>query len=153
QPPAGEEFGPDDVLRVTTNLVSSPVLVIGRDRKYIPNLHQEDFHVFEEGIEQNIAYFAPVDKPFTVALVIDTSRSTGFELPDIQDAAISFVDKMRPDDRAAIVSFGDEITVIAEPTSDRDALRRAIRSTRPGGNTRVYDAVDFVINQQMRGLN
>ncbi len=152
QPAAGEEVGPEDVLRVTTNLVSSPVLVIGRDRKYIPNLSREDFHVFEEGVEQNIAYFAPVDKPFTVALVIDTSRSTLFDLQDIQDAAVSFVDKMRPNDQALIVSFDDEIRVLAEPTSDRDTLRRAIRSTRPGGNTCVYDAVNFVINERLRRL-
>jgi VWFA-related protein len=150
--PVGEEVDSDEVLRVKTNLVSSPVLIIGRDGKYIPNLRQEDFHVFDEGVEQNIAYFAPVDKPFTVALLIDTSRSTLFDLEDIQDAVVSFIDKMRPNDQALIVSFGDEVRVVAEPTSDREVLRRAIRSTRPGGNTRVYDAVDFVINERMSRL-
>jgi Ca-activated chloride channel homolog len=145
----GEEVGSDDVIRVKTTLVTSPVLVIGRDGKYVPTLRREDFYVFEEGIEQTIAYFAEVEKPFTVALLIDVSRSTLFDLRDIQDAAVSFVDQMRHDDRALIVSFDDEITVLAEPTSDRDALRRAIRRTRTGGNSRVYDTVRFVVNQRL----
>ncbi len=140
-----EEVGPDDVIRVKTTLVNSPVLVIGRDGKFVPNLRREDFQVFEEGVKQDIAYFAPVDNPFTVALLIDTSRSTLFDLQDIQDAAISFVDKMRSNDRALVVSFSDQVKVLAEPTSDRDKLRNAIRSSRPDGSTRVYDAIDFAL--------
>ena len=68
-----QEIDPDDVIRVKTTLVNSPVLVIGRDGKFVPNLHQEDFAVFENGVKQEISYFAPVDNPFTVALLIDTT--------------------------------------------------------------------------------
>ncbi|MFS8087291.1 MAG: VWA domain-containing protein, partial [Acidobacteriota bacterium] len=152
QKPAGEEIDEEDVVRVKTTLITSPVLVIGRNGKYIPTLRREDFHVFEEGVEQNLAYFAPVDRPITLALVIDASRSTVFELRNLQDAAISFVNEMRPDDQALIVSFADEVQLLAEPTSDRDILRRAILSARTGGATRVYDAVDFVINQKLAGI-
>lgn len=107
-----QEVGPDDVVRVRTTLVNSPVLVIGRDGKFVPNLRREDFEVFENGVKQEIAYFAPVDNPFTVALVIDTSRSTVFNLADIQHAALAFVDKMRPRDRAVVVSFSDDFKVL-----------------------------------------
>ncbi len=145
----GEEVDPGDVLRVNTTLVTSPALIIGRDRRFVPNLRQEDFHLFEDGVEQKLAYFAPVDKPFTVALVIDTSRSMLFDLQDLQNAARAFVDKMRPGDRALIVSFDNQIRVLAEPTSDRDMLRRAIGKLRLSGPTRIYDAIDFVLNQRM----
>lgn len=149
QQQAGVEVGPEDVLRVNTTLVTLPALIIGRDGRFVPNLRREDFHVFEEGVEQNLAYFAPVDKPFTVALVIDTSHSMLFNLQDLQDAAGSFVDNMRPGDRALIVSFDNQIRVLAEPTSDRAALRKAISQLRRGGSTRLYDAIDFVIKQRM----
>ena len=145
----GEEIDPEDVLRVNTTLVTSPALIIGRDRKFVPNLRREDFRLFENGVEQKLAYFAPVDNPFTVALVIDTSKSMLFDLHDLQNAARAFVDKMRPGDRALIVSFDNQIRVLAEPTSDRDVLRRAINNLRQGGSTRVYDAIDFVLNQRM----
>ncbi|HEX5891066.1 MAG TPA: VWA domain-containing protein [Pyrinomonadaceae bacterium] len=144
-----QEVDPDDVIRVKTALVNSPVLVIGRDGKYVPNLKREEFEVFENGVKQEIAYFAPVENPFTVAIMIDTSRSALFDLQDIQEAAVAFVDKMRPNDRALVVAFSNDVTVLAEPTSDHEALRNAIRSARPGGNTRVYDAMKFVLTERL----
>jgi len=149
KPQRGQEVDPGDVLKVNTTLVTSPALIIGRDRKFVPNLRREDFHLFEDGVEQKLAYFAPVDKPFTVALVIDTSKSMLFDLQDLQNAARAFVDKMRPGDRALIVSFDNQIRVLAEPTSDREALVKAINNLRLSGPTRLYDAIDFVLNQRM----
>ena len=144
-----QEVAPDDVIRVKTTLVNSPVLVIGRDGKFVPNLRRDDFEIYENGVKHDIAYFAPVENPFTVAIVIDTSRSALFDLGDIQEAAIAFVDKMRANDRALVVSFSTDVKVLAEPTSDQEALRAAIRGARPGGNSRVYDAIDFVLTKHL----
>jgi VWFA-related protein len=149
QPNEPVEVDEDEVLSVNTTLVTLPVSVTDRFGKYIPDLRKEDFRVFEDGVEQQVAYFATVEKPFTVALVIDTSASTRYRIEEIQDAAISFVAQLRPEDRVMVVSFDDEVRVLAEPTSDRRALREAIRRTRTGGNTRLYDAVDFVINSRL----
>src|ERR1043165_7887394 len=99
---SAQEVSPDDVIRVKTTLVNSPVLVIGRDGKFVPALRREDFEVYENGVKQEIAYFAPVENPYTVALLIDTSRSALFDLQDIQEAAVAFVEKMRPNDRALV---------------------------------------------------
>jgi VWFA-related protein len=141
-----------DVLRVDTSLVTVPVSVMDRDGKYIPSLGREDFHIFEDGVEQKIAYFATVDQPFTVALLMDTSRSTNFKLEDIQDAAIAFVKQLKSEDRVMVISFDDKINVLTKPTDDRDELIRAIRRTRTGGGTRLYDAVDQVIKQHLKGI-
>jgi VWFA-related protein len=151
-PTGDEEIDPGDVIRVKTTLVNSPVLVIGRNGKFVPNLRRDDFEIFEDGVKQEIAYFAPVDTPVTVALLIDTSRSTVFNLVDIQDAAIAFLDSMRTGDQALVVTFADELAVLAEPTTDRELLRRAIRSARPGGGSRVYDAVDFALKDRLAAL-
>lgn len=142
-----EEYGEGDTLRVDTTLVSLPVSVMDRDGKFIPNLHKEDFRIWENGVEQQVAYFASTEKPFTVALVIDTSGSTKNRLEEIQDAAIAFVEQLRPDDKVMVVAFNDKIRVLSEPTTDRFILRDAIRETEPGSGTRLYDAVDMVINQ------
>ncbi|HEY0386482.1 MAG TPA: VWA domain-containing protein, partial [Pyrinomonadaceae bacterium] len=147
-----EEVGDGDIVRVNTSLVTVPVTVMDRSGRYIPNLRQSDFRIFEDGVEQQVAYFSSVEKPFTVALVIDTSESTRFKMEEIQDAAIAFVDQLRPDDRVLVVSFGDQINVLAEATNDRYALRSAIRRAHNGGNTRLYDAVDFVINQRLNRI-
>lgn len=142
-----EEVGEGDVVKVETTLVSIPVSVMDRDGKYIPDLTKDDFRVWEDGVEQRVAYFASTEKPFTVALLIDTSGSTRFRLDEIQNAAITFIEQLRPDDRVMVVSFSDKIRVLAEPTNDRYRLRDAIRRTEPGDGTRLYDAVDQVENQ------
>ena len=142
-----EEVGEGDIVRVDTTLISIPVSVMDRDGKYIPDLTKDDFHVWEDGVEQRVAYFASTEKPFTVALLIDTSGSTRFRLDEIQNAAITFVEQLRPDDRVMVVSFSDKIHVLAQPTSDRNTLRNAIRQTEAGDGTRLYDAVDQVENQ------
>ncbi|HEX8499948.1 MAG TPA: VWA domain-containing protein [Pyrinomonadaceae bacterium] len=144
-----EEVGEDEVVRVNAALVTVPVSVLDRDGRFIGGLRKEDFRVFEDGAEQQVAYFAPVEQPFTVALVIDTSGSTRFRLEDIQDAAIAFLDQLRPEDRVTVVSFDDDVRVLSEVTNDRRALRDAVRRTRPGNGTRLYDAVDLVIKRQL----
>jgi Ca-activated chloride channel family protein len=144
-----EEVGEDEVVRVNAALVTVPVSVLDRDGRFIGGLKQDDFRVLEDGVEQRIAYFAPVEQPFTVALVIDTSGSTRFRLEDIQDAAIAFLDQLRPADRVIVVAFDEQVRVLSEATSDRNQLRNAIRRTHTGGGTRLYDAVDLVINDQL----
>jgi VWFA-related protein len=147
-----EEVSEGDVVRVETTLVSIPVSVMDRDGKYIPNLTKDDFRVWENDVEQKVAYFASTEKPFTVALLIDTSGSTRDKLGEIQDAAIAFVEQLRADDRVMVVSFSDKIRILAQPTNDRNTLRSAIRQTEPGAGTRLYDAVDQVINQSFNRI-
>ncbi|HYG09067.1 MAG TPA: VWA domain-containing protein, partial [Pyrinomonadaceae bacterium] len=146
------EVDENEVVRVNTSLVTIPVSVMDRAGKYVPSVRQQEFRIWEEGVEQEIAYFATVEKPFTVALVIDTSGSTRYRLTEIQDAAISFVNQLRPADRVLVVSFDDDVRVLSEATSDRARLRDAIRRVRPGEGTKLYDAVDFIINERFNSI-
>ncbi|HEV7474116.1 MAG TPA: VWA domain-containing protein [Pyrinomonadaceae bacterium] len=152
-PVGPEEVDAGDVIRVDTTLVTIPVSVTDRDGRYIPNLRKEDFRLWEDGTEQNVAFFASVDKPFSLVLMIDTSGSTRFRLEDIQDAAITFVNQLRQDDRVMVVSFDDQVRVLSEFTSDRSRLRDAIRRTETGNGTRLYDAVDLVMNQRLNNVS
>lgn len=150
QTPTGpEEVDAGDVIRVSTTLVSIPVSVMDRDGRFVPNLLKDDFRIWEDGVEQEVAFFQSVDKPFSVVLMLDTSPSTQFRLEDIQDAAISFVNQLRTDDKVMVVSFNDDIKVLSEFTTDRSKLQRAIQRARTDDGTRLYDAVDMVMNQQL----
>src|SRR2546427_9158972 len=113
-----EEVGEGDVVRVDTTLVSIPVSVMDRDGKYIPNLRKEDFRIWEDGVEQQVAYFASTEKPFTVALMIDTSGSTKYKLEEIQDAAIGIVDQLRAEERGRVGLCCETIRIVAHPSKD-----------------------------------
>jgi Mg-chelatase subunit ChlD len=149
-----QEVGEGDVVKVETTLVSIPVAVMDRDGKYIPDLTKDNFRIWEDDTEQKVAYFASTEKPFTVVLVIDTSASTRFKVEEIQDAAIEFINQLRPDDKVALISFDDKIRGRdQQPTTNRAAVRDEILKLRIGGGTRLYDAMDLVINQYLSKID
>ncbi len=147
-----QQVAEDDVVRISTTLVTVPVSVMDRQGRFIPNLSKEQFHIYEDGIEQKIAYFDSAEKPFTVALMLDTSDSTRFKLKDIQDAALEFVEQLRPDDRVIVAAFDKKIAMLAEATSDRRVLTTAIRRVNTGGSTGLYNAIDMIINQRLNRI-
>jgi hypothetical protein len=88
-----------------------------------------------------------------VVLLLDTSGSTEFKMEDIQNAAISFVNQLKPQDRVMVMSFDDKIQTFCDPTNDRSELIEAIRQTKTGDSTRLYDAVEQVIQQKLKSIS
>jgi VWFA-related protein len=151
--PGAEEVGEGDVVRVNTSLVTVPVSVLDRQGRFVANLKRDDFRVFENGVEQAIAYFEPAEKPFTVALLLDTSASTHFHLSEIKEAAIAFAKQLRPQDRVLIVSFNDEVLLLTEATNDPNTVDTVIEENAYTGNsTRLYDAVDLTIRERLNQI-
>ena len=149
-----QEVAEGDVVRIDTNLVTVPVTVFDRQGRLIPNLQRESFSVFENGEEQQIKHFEPTEKPFTVALVLDTSGSTVFHLWEIKEAAIVFAKQLRPQDRVLVVTFNDLVMLLTEATSDLKVVTEVIqRGANTGFSTRLYDAVTLVINERLNKID
>ncbi len=145
-----EEVGAGEVLRISANLVSVPVSVINRRGQYVVDLHQTDFRVYEDGVEQPIVHFSNVDQPFSVVLLLDTSGSTEPFIDQIKGAAKAFVEQLRPSDTVQPVYFHGEIKPLTTKSiNDRTLLGAAIDQISPGPlnmGTRLYDAVDFALS-------
>ena len=141
-----------DVIRVDTQLVTVPVRVMDKKGNFVSGLTKENFKIFEDGIEKEIAFFANEQKPFTVALVLDMSYSSTFKIGEIQTAAIAFIGQLRPDDKVMVISFDQEVHMLCEATNDRKAIYRAIKSTKVATGTSLYEAVDLTINKRMRRI-
>jgi Ca-activated chloride channel homolog len=140
-------------IKMDTALVTIPASVIDRDGKFVPFLKKRDFRIYEDSVEQDIESLTSVEAPFHVALVLDTSNSTTFKFNDIQDAAFAFIKQLRPDDQVMVVSFDSKVRFHCDFTNDYDALRQAINETRTGGSTKLYEAVDKVVDrlEQIQG--
>jgi Ca-activated chloride channel homolog len=149
--PAGADDS-DGVIRVETNLVTMPVSVVDRDGRFVSGLQAKDFQIFENGAQQKVEYFQSVEQPFTVILMIDVSPSTQYQIDEIQNAAISFVDQLRANDRVEVISFDDRVRILARPTNDRRQLRYAIQQAEFGDGTSLYEAVDQVINRELKAI-
>jgi hypothetical protein len=99
--------GDEDIIRVSTDLVTVPVSVFERSGIYVSGLRRNDFKVFDNGKEQEIAYFGNNEVPFSVVLLIDTSGSTDTKIADIQNAALEFVGNLLPADKVMVMQFSD----------------------------------------------
>src|SRR5215212_1729417 len=138
-PPADQQEV--ETVRVETNLVTAPVIVSDRGDIYLPDLKREEFAIFEDGVKQEISFFETVTAPFHVVLLLDTSASTQDKLRMIQQAAIAFTEQLQEADRVKVISFDNSVRDLCNFTSDRAVLQWAIRDTRPGQGTKLYDAV------------
>ncbi len=137
----------NEVIQIKTDLVTLPVSVLDRNGRFISGLQQSEFQIFEDGQQQQIEYFANIESPFTVILLIDVSRSTAFRIDEMQNAAINFTNRLRPNDKVMVVSFDRDTHVLCEPTNNRNVMRNAIQQAKFGDGTGLYDAVDFSIDK------
>jgi Ca-activated chloride channel family protein len=150
-PPESQE--PEaEVLRTSTNMVALPVIVKTRQGAYVPNLLRENFRVYEDGVEQEVSNFETIDAPFTVILMLDVSDSTRSQLGEIQKAAIAFLNQLRPADRALIIAFDKQLSLLSTATGDRKVLSAAINRVQTGGGTAIYDAIDTPITAQLKRI-
>jgi Ca-activated chloride channel homolog len=141
-----------ETIRVDTSLVTVPVIVTDRDGRFVTGLTRADFQITEDGKPQEIATFMTTNEPFTVALLIDTSRSTHDYLGVIRDAAIGFVKQLQPQDRVLIVTFDEKVNFLGDFTSDRGQLQRTIKGVRSSFLTRIYDAISLTISEKLMPL-
>jgi Ca-activated chloride channel family protein len=118
----------------------------------VTGLTKEDFHVWEDGVPQNISVFAAGDFPLTVALAVDRSFSmTGQRLAVAKSAARLFLGELRPEDESAIIAIGSQIETIAPLSTDRAAQYEALLNLDAFGTTGLYDAVSRAIELTREG--
>ena len=145
-PPPGKKRLEDEEIKVDTNLVTTPVSVLDRQGRFMPNLKARDFKIFDNGVPQKVTWFQSSEQPFTVILMIDISPSTRYSIDDIRFAAITFVQQLRPEDKVMVVNFDRQVRVMTEPTNDKKALFTAIYKSQFGSGTSLYEAVDTAVN-------
>jgi Ca-activated chloride channel homolog len=126
--------------RAGVELVSLNVTVMEGTR-YVTDLEQKDFNVFEDGVKQEVTFFNKTNLPIALALLLDTSASMDTKLPTAQEAAIGFARRLRKQDLAEVIDFDNRVTVLQNFTSSPQELETAIRRTSAGGSTSLYNAV------------
>lgn len=137
-----------DTISIDSDLVNLNLSVV--NRKPAPQgtqLDQKYFAVFEDGVPQEVSFFASQDTPFDLVLLLDLSGSTSDKIDLIRKSAKRFVDAARPVDRIAIFTFSSEISAVSGFTNDHDALKRSIGDIqKPSGGTSFWDALRFVLD-------
>ncbi len=165
---AASAWPQDDVIKVDVDLVNILCTVRGKNNALIGNLEKTDFHVFEDGKEQEIKYFTrETDLPLTIGLLVDVSGSQE-RLIDTERRAASqfFRSVLRPKDLAFLISFGKDSELLQDSTSSPKLLEDGLKELRlnapvgglhPGpvpsqtqAGTVLWDAVYLAANERLR---
>jgi len=144
---------------ITTREVRVPVTVVDKKGVPVTGLSKSDFQVFEDDVPQGFDFIGELKElqklPVYVAVLMDTSSSTAGKLKFEQEAALNFlhtVTRLRKD-RAAFVTFDDEVKLRQDFTTNLDLLTKAVDSVKkPGTQTALYDAVWQFCNEKMRDI-
>lgn len=138
----------DEVLRVETNLVGVPVTVMDRNGQRITDLKQAEFHVFDDGVEQQVAFFAPAQTPVTVLLLFDkyVLGKRDLLIKDYRELANMFIQKLRPGDRVIVAKTGSGVSDIfvigADGQLQKEQLKPKWRLSEA-----IHDAVSVAIKR------
>jgi Ca-activated chloride channel family protein len=141
-----------DVIRVQTNLVSILASVIDANGQPIPDLKQDVFQLFEEGVAQKIERFeAQTNRPLDLALMVDSSMSTFKDMKFETESAAHFIGQVvRPGDTLSVFEFDEKVTQLADFSADVPRLQSAARRITPGAGTSIYDAIVLASNTLRR---
>lgn len=137
----------DQAVKLNATLVQVPAVVTERDGRFIADLAQKDFTIFEDGKRQEVSLFATVKQPFNAVLVLDTSNSAQDRLDVIKDMALAFAREIRPEDRLMIITFDNEIRQRTDFTSDYKEIESAVRSAESGFGKLLYEAVTRALDE------
>ncbi len=140
---AGDDIGVEDVVRVTSNLVTVPASVVDSQGRAVINLQLEDFELRVDGQPKPITELSRAEVPVTLALLFDNSQSLSSAREFEKQAAVRFFRRIiRPIDRAAIYSVSTDVALVQPLTNNVQALVRTIEHFgKPEGATRLHDAI------------
>lgn len=158
--PQGQEIDEDEVLKIDTDLVLVDVLVADAEGRPVHGLRPEDFRVYDDGEERELAFFhverrGGEERPVAVVFLVDVSGSmTPEEMERVRTAMEAFARGLagRPAS-FALMSFGMSAKVQQNFTGDFSKLNRAVaRLARElnGLSTHTYDAVDDAVRLLVR---
>ena len=147
-PPAAEDS--HATFKSSVDLVTLNVTVTDEKERHVAGLGQLDFQVLEDGVPQDLTFFAATQVPLDVALLIDVSSSMQDKLGLVQQAADRFLRTLRAGDRGEVVAFNSQTKVLQAFTSDVPKLRTAVRQTAARGGTALYAALYITLDQFMK---
>jgi len=145
------ETEPDEVVRIDANLVTIPAQVMDRNGRFITDLKKVDFQIFEDGVEQDVSFFSPVEERFTILFLMDVSGGMYPHLAELARAGNALLSQLRPDDNLIVVSFCDEMKTRAElgPVRETRGVKQ-IKLRVCGRRTLVYDAVHHALERMKK---
>jgi Ca-activated chloride channel family protein len=136
--------------KAAVDLVALNVVVVDTKQQFVGGLTADNFVIYEDGVQQDVSFFAADEMPLDLAMLLDTSASMHDKLATAQLAAVRFASALRPVDRALVVDVKDTSRILAPLSHDLNAARAAILSTAARGGTALYNGLYTTLKEMTR---
>ena len=139
-PPAMGSFS----LRVDVPVVTVDVgVILQKTHQFVPNLQEQNFRVFEDGVPQTVSGFQKIQAPITALLICEFASTNYWFVYDMRNAAYSFAQQLKPDDYVAVMTFDMRTQILTDFTQDKRLIYESLNSLQiPGfSETNVFDAL------------
>jgi len=153
--PDAANDGRPAVFRISVDNVFVQVAVSDPLGRYVTGLKKENFHIFEDKVEQTIIHFSRQEAPVSVGIVFDVSSSMkdNDNIKKAKNAITRFLQSMNPEDEAFLITFNEQSNLTQRFTDQIGTLRSALAQVKPSGKTAIYDAVYMGLDHIRRGKN
>lgn len=145
QTPAQKAESDSNSIRVSVNEVIVPVTVTDEKGRFVSDLGQSDFQVFEENKPQKISYFTRErSQPVVIGFLLDLSTSSRIHWKNFQNAATELIQNLLTGDKkyaGYLIDYAQDAEVAVNTTSDPEPMVEKIRKLKPGGGSAMYDAI------------
>ncbi len=141
--------------RSGVDLINVTATVVDSNGRFVPDLRQEDFIVYEDDQVQTITHFSAERVPVSLGLVVDTSGSmAGERIRSAREALGRFMfELLDSQDEIFLLRFSDTPVLMQGWTTDRQVLQRAVSRIGANGGTALYDAVAEAVPLSRQGRN
>jgi Ca-activated chloride channel family protein len=141
---------PTPVYRAGVDLVALNVVVTDKQERFVSGLTAADFAVFEDGVQQDISFFAATSVPLDLALLLDTSASMADKMTTMHEAAHGFLRSLHAGDRVTVVDIKDSVQVAYPLGSDFGAANQAVSKTIARGGTALFNGLYLAIKEMVK---
>ncbi|MGH8188116.1 MAG: VWA domain-containing protein, partial [Steroidobacteraceae bacterium] len=148
--PAVRDVPSTPVFRAGVDLVALNVVVTDARQRFVAGLTANDFAVYEDGVQQDVSFFAAAMVPLDLALLLDTSASMQDKMQTMQEAALGFLATLRPGDRAAVLEIKDRVDFAYALGGDIESASGAVRGTIARGGTSLYNGLYLAIKEMVK---
>ena len=148
--PAAPADVPNAVFRAGVDLVALSVVVTDPKQRFVSGLNATDFAVFEDGVQQDVSFFATQQVPLDLALLLDTSASMQDKMQTMQAAAVGFLNTLRSGDRAIVVDIKDNVRIAHPLGGEFGEAHAAVRGTAARGGTALYNGLYLALKEMVK---
>jgi Ca-activated chloride channel homolog len=138
------------VFHAGVDIVALNVVVTDGQQKPVNGLLANNFTVLEDGVPQDVSFFAASEVPLDLSILLDASASMSDKMQTVQEAAAGFAMRLNPSDRISVMAIKDTVKFVHPLDEDVEGALGAIRQTTAGGGTALYNALYMGMREMIK---